>query len=55
MIEIKYVWYLDNSYCREQWNVIHSIVFEKRDNCAVMTTGTDVVYSLVSSACSLYI
>ena len=25
--------------CREQWRVIHSILYRHRDNCAVMATG----------------
>ena len=38
--------------CREQWKIIHSLVFQKRDNCAILATGTDAlslyIYTVIS-------
>ncbi len=28
----------------EQWRIIYSVIFDKRDNCAVMATGTLIMW-----------
>ena len=34
------VWLLFFIFISEQWWIIHSILYKKQDNCAVMATGT---------------
>ena len=50
---VKYGNILCNFLCREQWKIIYSLTFKKKDNLAIMTTGILRMYSVRSNMMSM--